>query len=239
MQTEKSYSPDLKDFPYNQAMDSVRELIVKLLDDKKITLKAASLGVGKNEAYMQQFIHRGSPVKLPEDVRLALAEILGVDESRLKVAIPSKRPPRAPPHHDRMGGPSPLRFTVPAYGQAIGGRDGEFVLNGNRIADILAPASLQGAPDAYAVFVAGDSMEPRYFAGEAVFVNPRLPVRRGDFVVAQIAADEGEPPLAYVKRYVSKDEKILKLEQLNPKRAILFPARQVTSIHRIIMGGDG
>jgi phage repressor protein C with HTH and peptisase S24 domain len=145
----------------------------------------------------------------------------------------------APPRNAQVGGPAEFRSTIPAYGQAVGGKDGEFILNGNRIADVLAPPSLQGVPDAYAVYVVGDSMEPRYFAGEAVFVNPRLPVRRGDFVVAQIAAEEGEPPHAYIKRFVLREARNLKLEQFNPKKMLEFPVSRVISVHRIIMGGDG
>ena len=146
----------------------------------------------------------------------------------------------APPRNAELGGPA--RFggaRIPAYGQAVGGRDGEFILNGNRIVDVLAPPSLQGVPDAYAVYVVGDSMEPRYFAGEAVFVNPRLPVRRGDFVVAQIAVADGEPPHAYVKRFVARESRLLRLEQFNPKKTLEFPVGRVISVHRIIMGGDG
>jgi phage repressor protein C with HTH and peptisase S24 domain len=144
-----------------------------------------------------------------------------------------------PPRNAELGGPAPFRTSIPAYGQAVGGKDGEFILNGNHIVDILAPPSLQGVADAYAVYVVGDSMEPRYFAGETVFVNPRLPVRRGDFVVAQIAADEGEPPHAYIKRFVAREARALKLEQFNPKKALEFPVGRVISVHRIIMGGDG
>ena len=131
------------------------------------------------------------------------------------------------------------RDVIPVYGQAIGGEHGEFVLNGNRIADILAPPSLRGVKGAYAVYVAGDSMEPRYYAGEAAYVNPGLPVRKGDFVVAQIAAEEGETPLAFVKRFVSKDAKRLRLEQFNPAEILEFPSDRVVSVHRIVMGGDG
>ena len=146
----------------------------------------------------------------------------------------------APPRNAELGGPA--RFggaRIPAYGQAVGGRDGEFILNGNRIVDVLAPPSLQGVPDAYAVYVVGDSMEPRYFAGEAVFVNPRLPVRRGDFVVAQIAVEDGEPPHAYIKRFVARDARTLRLEQFHPKKTLEFPVGRVISVHRIIMGGNG
>ena len=148
-------------------------------------------------------------------------------------------PPPAPPRNAVLGGPARFGARIPAYGQAVGGKDGEFILNGNRIVDILAPPSLQGVPDAYAVYVVGDSMEPRYFAGEAVFVNPRLPVRRGDFVVAQIAVENGEAPHAYIKRFVAREARHLRLEQFNPKKMLEFPVGRVTSVHRIIMGGDG
>lgn len=144
-----------------------------------------------------------------------------------------------PPDNARLGDRMALDSTIPVYGQAVGGRDGMFVLNGNKISDILAPPSLRGIRDAYAVYVVGESMVPRYYPGEAVFVNPRLPVRQGGFVVAQIAAAEGEPPHAYVKRFLSRDGKILRLEQLNPEKELRFPVNRVVSVHRIIMGGDG
>jgi phage repressor protein C with HTH and peptisase S24 domain len=153
------------------------------------------------------------------------------------VLTPASGPP--PPRNGELGGPARFGARIPAYGQAVGGRDGEFILNGNRIVDVLAPPSLQGVPDAYAVYVVGDSMEPRYFVGEAVFVNPRLPVRRGDFVVAQIAVGDGEPPHAYIKRFVARDARMLRLEQFNPKKTLEFPVGRVISVHRIIMGGDG
>jgi phage repressor protein C with HTH and peptisase S24 domain len=143
------------------------------------------------------------------------------------------------PRNAEVGGPARFGARIPAYGQAVGGRDGEFILNGNRIVDVLAPPSLQGVADAYAVYVVGSSMEPRYFAGEAVFVNPRLPVRRGDFVVAQVAVADGEPPHAYIKRFIARDARMLKLEQFNPRKTLEFPVARVISVHRIIMGGDG
>lgn len=82
-------------------------------------------------------------------------------------------------------------------------------------------------------------MAPRYHSGEVVFVNPRLPVRRDDYVVAQIGADEGQPPEAYVKRFHSLDARQLVLKQYNPEKTLRFNARRVDRVHRIIMGGDG
>lgn len=141
------------------------------------------------------------------------------------------------PNARMASGVSMERFKVPAYGHAIGGPDGRFVLNGNKIADVLAPANLMGVRDAYAVYVVGESMEPRYFAGEAVFINPHIPVRRGDFVVAQIAASDEEKH-AYVKRFIKLNSTELVLEQFNPAQMLTFPADRVVSVHRIVASGE-
>lgn len=63
--------------------DDVRKKIDKLIKEKKIPLAQISLSIGKNIAYIQQYIKKGSPVRLPEEQRKKLALILGVDEQEL------------------------------------------------------------------------------------------------------------------------------------------------------------
>lgn len=46
-------------------------------------MKAVSLEIGKNHAYLQQFIERGVPAKLKEDVRARLSEALDIPETEL------------------------------------------------------------------------------------------------------------------------------------------------------------
>lgn len=139
------------------------------------------------------------------------------------------------PLYPRFAEPPPR---LPVFGQAIGGADGYFILNGNKVADLFAPPSLVAVPEAYAVYVSGESMEPRYFAGEAVYVNPRLPIRRGDFVVVQIMEPDDDMPRGYVKRFVRMNDISLTLEQYNPPKELIFPREMVHSVHRIVMGGD-
>ena len=118
------------------------------------------------------------------------------------------------------------------------GPTGNFILNGNKLDDILAPPGLSPVRGAYAVTCAGESMEPRYFDGETVFVDPMRRVRRGDFVVAQIAnPNEGNPPLAYIKRFVRHNDAELILEQFNPAKELRFPHDTVVSVHYIVLGG--
>lgn len=129
---------------------------------------------------------------------------------------------------------------IPLYGQAVGGINGEFLLNeGNRLADILAPPALASVSGAYAVTVSGESMEPRYFDGEVVFIHPKRRPIKGDFVVAQIHNPNEGPPLAFVKRLVRYSEAGLVLEQYNPSQELRFEHRAVISVHVIVMGGDG
>jgi phage repressor protein C with HTH and peptisase S24 domain len=209
-------------------------MIVARVAELGLSLSELSLKVGKNHAYFQQFIKRGVPNRLPEDVRARVAEILGLDERTLKeMSSPHIRFMRDTLVDTR----TVIRgvASIPVYGHAVGGKDGEFVLKGNQVSEVLAPPNLSHVPDAYAVYVVGDSMEPRYFAGETVFVNPRLPISRGSFVVAQISKGEEAEPRAYVKRFVSQDAKRLRLEQYSPKKILEFPASAVVAIHRIIM----
>lgn len=240
-----SYLPILSDRSYISHMqqnDSVRELVAERAKAEGLSLKDLSLAAGKNHAYFQQFIERGVPRVLPEEIRESIAPMLKLEPGQLKGQKPRRNAPdkTSPVSNATIGGNIPLSAKVPAYGHARGGRDGQFVLNGNKVGDVLAPPSLAQVPDAYAVYVAGTSMQPRYFPGEIVFVHPGLPVRAGDFVIAQIATSvEGDAPEAYVKQFVSMDEKRLRLAQLNPKKVLTFPSGRVVSVHKIIMGGIG
>ena len=130
-----------------------------------------------------------------------------------------------------------LHAKLPVYGQAVGGIDGEFVMNGERLEDVFSPPSLSAVIGAYAVYVSGESMEPRYFDGEIVYVNPAKRVRRGDFVVAQIQSEEHGSKLAYVKRFVRWNSTELVLSQYNPEKELRFAANHVVSVHLAVMGG--
>jgi len=47
-------------------------------------LKQLSLSLGRNHAYLQQYVHRGSPKTLPEQIRYQLADLLRIDEAELR-----------------------------------------------------------------------------------------------------------------------------------------------------------
>lgn len=132
----------------------------------------------------------------------------------------------------------PARRSLPVRGMAQGGMNGSFELNGDPVDYIYRPAALDGVPEAYAVYMVGVSMEPRYHEGETLYVHPSRPARPGDYVVLQVASPNGEPARAFVKRFVRRDNGEFVFEQYNPVATVRHPAENMVSMHRIIMAGD-
>lgn len=126
---------------------------------------------------------------------------------------------------------------IPIRGVAMGGEDGYVILGDQYLGDVLAPPALADIPDAYAVYMVGDSMLERYRHGEICFVHPYAPVRKDDDCVIQISMGEGDPPHGFVKRFISMDDKQLRVLQLNPRKVLTFPRSRVLAVHRVIMGG--
>ena len=76
---------------------------------------------------------------------------------------------------------------VPVMGTATCNSDnGSFKLDTSIIDYVHRPPALLMTKDLYALYVEGDTMEPRFNAGDLVFVHPHKPVRIGDSVVVQI-----------------------------------------------------
>lgn len=129
---------------------------------------------------------------------------------------------------------------LPVLGEAVGGEDGEYIFNGSVLDYVDCPPSLENVPNAYAVYIDGESMVPRFRPGETVWVHPTKPPRRGDDVVVQIHRDEedqGEPPRGFVKEFIGWTANKLVLRQYNPDKKIEFTRQQVVSAHPIILAG--
>jgi len=133
----------------------------------------------------------------------------------------------------------PSTRRIPLFGQTEAGPNGKFVMNGALVADVFCPPGLENVPDAYAVRVYGTSMEPRYKAGETVWLNPQLPVRAGDDVVVQLKPEhDGDEMASYIKEFRSRSSKVLKLWQHNPEegepKELVFDNDDVFSVHKVV-----
>lgn len=132
----------------------------------------------------------------------------------------------------------PLDLPVMGIGEC--GPDGWSLWNGEVIQMTHRPPSLAGVPRAYAVYAKGDSMEPRYYSGEMLHINPAKPVEPGSFVLVQIKPTrDGEAPGAILKRLVRRSPTKVILEQFNPPKKFEIKVSEIVSIHRVVGTGEG
>ena len=73
----------MSEFKKAYTTDEIRKKIARLIREKGYNYARASLAIGKNIAYLQQFIKNGSPRRLGEIERKKLAVLLQVDEQEL------------------------------------------------------------------------------------------------------------------------------------------------------------
>ncbi|MDO4161869.1 MAG: hypothetical protein Q4D80_02545 [Pseudomonadota bacterium] len=66
-----------------EATEEIRKKIACLITERGLNFAKVSLSIGKNIAYIQQFIKNGSPRRLGEVERQKLARLLNVDEQEL------------------------------------------------------------------------------------------------------------------------------------------------------------
>ena len=200
--------------------------------------KASEMATGS--IHTIRTIRRGS---IPSIDRLSqLATVLGVTVDWLlngdgtNAVIPANvvklspnSPPNLPPRHE-------MPADVPVYGTAAGSLgEGSFQMASGEIIDrVRRPPGIANATDIYALYVEGDSMEPRYQPGELMYVSEKRPVRPGDYVIVQIQNGEHDGAQAYVKRLTRRTADKLILEQSNPKATLEIPMSKVKAVHRIL-----
>jgi phage repressor protein C with HTH and peptisase S24 domain len=61
-----------------------------------------------------------------------------------------------------------------------------------------------------------------------------VPIRKDDEVVIQVTFDGGDCVYAFIRRFVSMDDKQVKVRQLNPPKQIAYSRKDVVAIHRIV-----
>lgn len=129
---------------------------------------------------------------------------------------------------------------VPIYGQVAGAflGKGAVDMEAGRLDMARRPPALSGVSEAYAVYVVGESMEPRLRAEDLLFVDPRKAPRRDDLVVVQVQEGEHAPLVAYVKAYRRIDDDHLVTWQYNPPCEITFERRFVVAVHRVLDNKD-
>lgn len=172
-------------------MDALRSRLKALFDERSdhTNYKKASLAIGRNAAYIYQFIFKGVPKKLDEDDRKKLAAHLGVEERELM--DPKKRSVTMESYHQPSGFHISDFVQIPAYDIHASAGHGA-VVNHEAILYYLSfrkewLKAISNAPlDKLSVIrVDGDSMEPTLSHDDTVLVDmtQTTPQRDGIYVV--------------------------------------------------------
>lgn len=121
---------------------------------------------------------------------------------------------------------------IPLIGLAQAGNEGFFDDGGFPVGGAWDEVTLPDVsdPNAYALEISGDSMEPVFRDGDQVIVSPNAPIRRGDRVV--LRSTGGEVMAKELARRSARRIELLSLNPQHPDRG--FDLRDVAWVHRIV-----
>jgi phage repressor protein C with HTH and peptisase S24 domain len=121
---------------------------------------------------------------------------------------------------------------IPLIGLAQAGGEGYFDDGGYPVGGGWDEISVPDVPDpnAYALEISGESMEPVFRDGDVVIVSPGAPVRRGDRVV--VRTRQGE---VMAKQLLRQSARRVELASLNPAHPnYSFDLSELAWMHRIV-----
>ena len=149
-------------------MTDARTVLDQLIRDRGEDYASLSRLLGRNAAYIQQFIRRGTPRKLDEEDRRTLARYFRIDE----VVLGGPRSPVIAKPQARRGADF-VRIPRLAVGASAGpgALDAEDAAAGEFVLDARSVRALGDAGMLSMIQVSGDSMEPLLGDGDDILVD--------------------------------------------------------------------
>jgi Peptidase S24-like len=167
-------------------LDPPRMLLLKLIADFETDLSTVSKALGRNHAYLQQFIKRGTPHELPEEVRERLSDRFNVPPDSFRLHRPRRtaafpvEPATAAPPSLRTETVTILELDVRA-GNALAGPihegqdlayDHESVVGEWQIPSVVLRAHVPAPPSQIRIIQAvGTSNVPHILPGDRLMID--------------------------------------------------------------------
>ncbi|QKC83243.1 S24 family peptidase [Mesorhizobium sp. NZP2077] len=226
-----------------ERFDHYRNRLKLVMKSRRLTNEGLAEKIGSHSVTISKL--RGGVLKLDDEWRARIAAGVGIDEIALFGTEPLPEPAPfeiyvSPKKAVRKGKPTKApasandNITIPLYGLAAGSMQGAHTMSSDRVDDIPCPPGLRDVFGAYALITRGESMIPRYFPGDRLYINPNQPLHQGDHVVVQTRLHDNSGTETWVKRYDGEDEGEYRLYQYNQPAEIRFKKRFVTYIHRVL-----
>ena len=172
---------------------------------------------GERQMKIQEAIETAGLLSVGQDEVIRRAQSAGTS----KPSEPARR--GRPPRRDTAVPRAAPQWVdlIPIHGDASA--------NSEPVGYTARPPTLAGVRDAYAVYMTGEALVPRYQPGWLLYVHPFRPPIRGRDVVVHKKNSEW-----LILQFVEQNQKELVLEQLNPKDVLRIPAEQVSSCHLVV-----
>ncbi len=178
---------------------------------------------------------RTGKTNLDDEWRFKVATALAMSEDILfgEAPLPSPQPWQV--HKQKKRGPkAAVSGILDVFGLAAGSIQGHTTMTTERIEEVPRPAGLKNSLNAYALRTSGESMIPRYFPRDILYINPDQDVRAGDHVVIQVRMHDQAGIETWVKRFDGYENDEVLTWQYNPPARLTFKRRFVISIHRVL-----
>lgn len=213
-----------------------RQRMAEAMGARKLTGEELADRIGAHSVTISKL--KSGKMKLDDEWRARIAVGIGLPEEALFGYDPlpepkpaemfqsPKRIPKAPAVNDNR--------MIPLYGLAAGSLVGAHSVSSDLPEEVPCPPSLREVLGAYALVTTGESMVPRFFPGERLYVNPNQRVRPGDHVVIQTTTQDDNMTETWVKRFDSEDDAAVITSQYNPPGRIEFKRRYVRYVHRVM-----
>ena len=152
--------------------EDVRTRLAQLIEERREDFAGLSRLLGRNSAYIQQYIRRGTPRRLQEQDRRRLARYFGISEDQL-----GGPPDHAPPTADGLVPVARYRVAASAGGGALDVSDGDDASLGFS-RKFLENITAARPRDLSMIRVEGDSMEPTLSDGDDILIDRSAALRR-------------------------------------------------------------
>ena len=199
--------------------DLLRERIKERVDAIGENTFALSRAAGLSQSFLRDFL-TGKSKSMRVDNLMAVADVLKTTPAYLLGDASTAETPSA-------------KRDLPVYGAVAASEGDQLMFTGDVIDWVPTPPGLQGAREAYALYVTGPSMIPRFHPGEIVFIAPHRPVRHGDNVVIQQHTESGRTS-AWLKEFVRNDDGDVVAWQHNPAGELRYARSSVSALHRVL-----
>ena len=194
-------------------IESMRKNRIKiLLAEHEISAKDLADQIGKQAQTLRRYVrHEAEPrievAELIADVLgVGIDEVLGAEDAVIVTA-----------NKARM---------LPVYGSA---EDFDMIDLQEPIDSIETPPYLLNTIAAYAVYVAGETMVPRFNPWKIAFVHPGKPFKANDSVIVQLKTDN-----AVLKTFQKIDDNEIILSQFSTSETVTYQRDNVKAVHKII-----